>query len=193
MSGPQPPTEDTSRWTPPDYCWHSRRSLADEMRDVLAAADLTIHVDLWHRPFDPFAKGAPWWQWRTPCDCPDTEFGRNPHRWNCFLTPTWAQTMRDLDTNPWTVVENAIRIIPQIEAWRRDREAHQALIDYAVAMGIALCCDQLSMILGVDATDWAAADAAELRYMDALRAAHPLTLASEWGGHTELDYYDGGS
>lgn len=33
------------------------------------------------------------------CDCP-----MNPHhRWNCHLTPIWAQTMRDLDTNPWTV------------------------------------------------------------------------------------------
>lgn len=33
----------------------------------------------------------------TPCDCP-----LNPHhRWNCALTPIWAQTIRDLDTNPW--------------------------------------------------------------------------------------------
>lgn len=33
------------------------------------------------------------------CDCP-----RDPHHhWNCPATPIWAQTIRDLDTNPWTV------------------------------------------------------------------------------------------
>lgn len=33
------------------------------------------------------------------CDCP-----RDPyHRWNCPATPLWAQTIRDLDTNPWIV------------------------------------------------------------------------------------------
>ena len=44
-----------------------------------------------------------------PCDCPLTPSGTRPprppyHRWNCSLTPTWAQTMRDLDVNPWTVI-----------------------------------------------------------------------------------------
>lgn len=34
------------------------------------------------------------------CDCP-----MDPHhRWNCPMTPTWVQTIRDLDTNPWTVI-----------------------------------------------------------------------------------------
>jgi len=34
------------------------------------------------------------------CDCP-----LDPHhRWNCPLTPIWAQTIRDLDCNPWAVV-----------------------------------------------------------------------------------------
>lgn len=38
------------------------------------------------------------------CDCP-----LDPHhRWNCPLTPIWAQTMRDLDCNPWTVVTDAV-------------------------------------------------------------------------------------
>lgn len=35
------------------------------------------------------------------CDCPMDPY----HRWNCPLTPLWAQTMRDLDVNPWTVME----------------------------------------------------------------------------------------
>lgn len=33
------------------------------------------------------------------CDCPMDPY----HRWNCTGTPIWAQTIRDLDTNPWTV------------------------------------------------------------------------------------------
>ena len=38
------------------------------------------------------------------CDC-----DRNPHhRWNCTATPIWAQTIRDLDTNPWTVLRGAL-------------------------------------------------------------------------------------
>ena len=35
------------------------------------------------------------------CDCPMDPY----HRWNCALTPIWAQTIRDLDTNPWTVIK----------------------------------------------------------------------------------------
>ena len=35
-----------------------------------------------------------------PCDCPMNPY----HRWNCSLTPIWAQTIRDLDVNPWTVI-----------------------------------------------------------------------------------------
>lgn len=34
------------------------------------------------------------------CDCDRTA---PHHRWNCPATPIWAQTIRDLDTNPWTV------------------------------------------------------------------------------------------
>lgn len=38
------------------------------------------------------------------CDCP-----RDPyHRWNCPATPIWAQTIRDLDTNPGTRLDTAI-------------------------------------------------------------------------------------
>ncbi len=39
-----------------------------------------------------------------PCGCP-----LDPHhRWNCPATPIWAQTMRDLDTNPWTVLSGCL-------------------------------------------------------------------------------------
>lgn len=34
------------------------------------------------------------------CDCPMNPY----HRWNCALTPIWAQTIRDQDCNPWTVI-----------------------------------------------------------------------------------------
>ena len=37
------------------------------------------------------------------CDCAVDPY----HRWNCPTTPIWAQTIRDLDTNPWTVVTSA--------------------------------------------------------------------------------------
>lgn len=37
------------------------------------------------------------------CDCDPAAH----HRWNCHTTPVWAQTIRDLDTNPWTVVTSA--------------------------------------------------------------------------------------
>jgi hypothetical protein len=70
---------------------------------ALGDADLKLEVQLWRPTFDPLTAPC-WWQWRPPCDCPDTSFGRNPHRWNCDQTPIWAQTIRDLDTNPWTVV-----------------------------------------------------------------------------------------
>lgn len=47
------------------------------------------------------------WEWNPDCpehgnptcDCP-----MDPHhRWNCPLTPIWAQTIRGLDCNPWKV------------------------------------------------------------------------------------------
>lgn len=34
------------------------------------------------------------------CDCAVDPY----HRWNCAATPIWAQTIRDLDVNPWTIV-----------------------------------------------------------------------------------------
>ena len=34
------------------------------------------------------------------CDCLVDPY----HRWNCPLTPAWAQTIRALDCNPWTVL-----------------------------------------------------------------------------------------
>ena len=51
---------------------------------------------------DPLSP-AFWWIYHTRCDCPLTPY----HRWNCHLTPIWAQTMRDLDCNPWTVLSRA--------------------------------------------------------------------------------------
>ena len=50
------------------------------------------------------------------CDCP-----LDPHhRWNCALTPIWAQTMRDLDCNPWTVVSfvmSPISGLTMLDGW----------------------------------------------------------------------------
>lgn len=44
--------------------------------------------------------GHPWCVYCEECDCP-----MDPHhRWNCALTPIWAQTIRDQDCNPWTVI-----------------------------------------------------------------------------------------
>ena len=41
---------------------------------------------------------------RAECDCP-----MDPHhRWNCALTPIWAQTIRDLDCNPWSVTRGFV-------------------------------------------------------------------------------------
>lgn len=40
------------------------------------------------------------------CDCPRDSHDSH-HRWNCPATPVWAQTIRDLDTNPWTVITHA--------------------------------------------------------------------------------------
>lgn len=45
--------------------------------------------------------------WLLPplCDCPMDPYHDPYHRWNCPLTPLWAQTIRDLDVNPWTVMK----------------------------------------------------------------------------------------
>lgn len=44
------------------------------------------------------------WLFPPACDCE-----LNPHhRWNCALTPIWAQAIRDLDANPWTVVTHTV-------------------------------------------------------------------------------------
>jgi hypothetical protein len=66
-------------------------------------ASLSIEVQLWRRTFDPLTAPC-WWQWREPCDCDliarERTRTRPRHRWNCALTPIWAQTMRELDVNP---------------------------------------------------------------------------------------------
>jgi hypothetical protein len=58
-------------------------------------------------------KAAPGQLWVIPdslqiriinCDCDPL----GHHRWNCYMTPIWAQTIRDLDINPWTVVSGTI-------------------------------------------------------------------------------------
>lgn len=45
------------------------------------------------------------------CDCDPAAF----HRWNCHTTSIWAQVIRDLDVNPWTVMDAAIN------RWRSGR------------------------------------------------------------------------
>lgn len=35
------------------------------------------------------------------CGC--DPYDQSPHRWNCALTPIWAQTIRELDVNPLTL------------------------------------------------------------------------------------------
>lgn len=54
--------------------------------------------DAWKIAVDSVLPLLPW-----PCDCDPFEH----HRWNCATTPIWAQTIRDLDVNPWTVVRDA--------------------------------------------------------------------------------------
>lgn len=39
---------------------------------------------------------------RYDCNCDPSA----NHRWDCPRTPIWAQTMRDLDANPWTVMND---------------------------------------------------------------------------------------
>lgn len=46
---------------------------------------------------------------RPLCDCPMDPY----HRWNCPLTPIWAQTIRELDCNPW----GALEAVDTILAW----------------------------------------------------------------------------
>jgi hypothetical protein len=149
-------------------------ALRDMVRDM--AAQTATPILLW--PYAP-----------RHCDCDPMSH----HRWNCHLTPEWAQTIRDLDTNPWTVITDAIQPIPQIEAWRRTREARAAALDWTIAMGIAVVADTLCTIIGIDpiVTDLGAVEAARQRAADTAHAAHPLTLAGEWDTATEVDYYGG--
>jgi hypothetical protein len=44
------------------------------------------------------------------CDCDPLQY----HRWNCAATPIWAQTMGDLDINPWTVCRPAMWVFEDI-------------------------------------------------------------------------------
>lgn len=75
--------------------------------EMLAAADAAIesYVELWDSlfPGSGFIIRDAWYSVRPKptCDCPMDPY----HRWNCALTPIWAQTIRDLDTNPWTVIK----------------------------------------------------------------------------------------
>lgn len=186
------PASDTSRWTalPTLDRPAGAQSVPDTLRHVLADTDLSIRAHTWLPRIDPLTAPC-WWQWRTPCDCPDTSFGRNPHRWNCPLTPDWAYTMRRHDINPWTVVTNAVQPIPQLEVWRREREAREALIGYDIAASVAACLGMLAYMLGLgDLPDIAGAEAAALaRSNQAALAVHPYSLAAEFGAHTETDYY----
>ncbi|MCX2931374.1 hypothetical protein ORI20_13905 [Mycobacterium sp. CVI_P3] len=189
MSGPQNPLEDASRWTFPS-CRHRRRSIADELKDLLGESDLKIHVELWHHRVDAFAKGAPWWQWRTPCDCPDTSFGRNPHLWSCPLTPAWWRTALSTWQNPDDKSAFDVALIPQLEVWRRRREADDAMLNYAIALSIESAAGILATFTGLTLSPWPY-DTAKARADQAVRAAHPWTLGAEFGAPTEVDYYGG--
>ena len=68
------------------------------------------------------------------CDCPKRPSGtrrrdgqppRNPHRWNCTLTPIWAQTIRELDTSPWTVISGSPEWNQLIKDYVFNRRKHQ--------------------------------------------------------------------
>lgn len=49
------------------------------------------------------------------CDCP-----MDPHhRWNCELTPVWAQLMRESDFNPWTALWMPLSERDFQTLWRR--------------------------------------------------------------------------
>lgn len=49
------------------------------------------------------------------CDCP-----MDPHhRWNCNLTPIWAQMLRDSDFNPWTALWMPLSERDFHTLWRR--------------------------------------------------------------------------
>jgi hypothetical protein len=66
-----------------------RAYLAAQKEDVRRLAAATaIPVQLWPYPLR--------------CDGCGRYIPSEHHRWNCALTPIWAQTIRDLDINPWT-------------------------------------------------------------------------------------------
>lgn len=69
------------------------------------------------------------------CDCP-----LNPHHdWNCSTTPIWAQTIRDLDVNPWTVTRSAMWVLEGIRPEIRvNRFVWQGSRDRACGRGP--CC-----------------------------------------------------
>jgi DNA-directed RNA polymerase subunit RPC12/RpoP len=127
---------------------------ADQPPEVLAHADAYIEASA--EAYDSILPGlgdalrAVWADVRPApsCDCPMDPY----HRWNCALTPIWAQTMRDLDINPWTVVRNVLDqspmptecpicgsfewskfLVPQyddaicIECWQRNRHREPEL------------------------------------------------------------------
>ncbi|MGE2733821.1 hypothetical protein [Mycolicibacterium vaccae] len=120
------------------------------------------------------------------CDCPMAPH----HRWNCPLTPAFAQTIRDLDCNPWTVVRpRDVQPIPQLEVWRRQREKRAAQFNFVVASAINACVDALSYLWAGPVTDTTAVDDAWELAHAAGHAAHPNTVAALFGAATELDYY----
>lgn len=100
---PAPLARDIPIWIAPYGPDHPRmRSFTDLMQEMLVDADLSVNVELWYRRVDYLTEPG-WWHWRPPCACPSTgTFGRYPHRWDCELTPIWAQTVRDYDARALT-------------------------------------------------------------------------------------------
>ena len=95
--------------------------------ELLLAAD--TQIELYATAYDDLFSGlaglsvlgdavrAAWYSIRPrpTCDCP-----MDPHhRWNCELTPVWAQLMRESDFNPWTALWMPLseRDFPTL--WRR--------------------------------------------------------------------------
>lgn len=110
-----------------EYPWVGETGTGATSADLASSADEVIEA--YAQAYDAYVlpglgdvlRGA-WREVRSsffppPCDCP-----MDPHhRWNCALTPVWAQTMRDLDVNPWTALRGFMWVFEDIAPWIRIR------------------------------------------------------------------------
>jgi hypothetical protein len=100
----------------PTEMWPEHLALADAYMESYAQAYDAILPPLGDALRHTWALIRP----RPTCDCPTDPH----HRWNCPMTPLWADTIRELDTNPWTVMDTGGR-------WHLERglQAVQSLKD----------------------------------------------------------------